>query len=86
MAPNVAQSAEHGKRPNLPAEVFNTLRFFAYSHLPARLQEVSRPFCDLAHATLHRAPWDPETAVAIRKLLEAKDAAVRAVAALGDTP
>lgn len=38
-------------------------QFFGYEHLPVRLQKVSRPFGDL---------------VALRKLLEAKDAAVRA--------
>jgi len=41
--------------------------------------EVSKGFADLAHATALRAPNSPETTVAIRKLLEAKDCAVRAV-------
>lgn len=54
------------------------LRFFAYEHLPAALKVVSTPFGDLArdlHATL---PRNAERSVALRKLLEAKDAAVRA--------
>lgn len=55
------------------------LRFFAYDHLPERLQEVSRPFSELAQQIAHRVPNDAETTVALRKLLEAKDAAVRAV-------
>lgn len=53
------------------------LQFFAYEHLPAELQEVSKPFCNLAHAIAHELPRNPERTVALRKLLEAKDAAVR---------
>ncbi len=52
-------------------------QFFAYAHLPAHLQEVSKPFCDLATFIL-TLPRNPERTVALRKLLEAKDAAVRA--------
>lgn len=55
----------------------HVLKFFAYSHLPERLQLISKPFHDLAHVVAARAD-NPETTVAIRKLLEAKDAAVRA--------
>lgn len=54
------------------------LEFFKFEHLPPRLQETSRPFCELATQvdsieTRHQA----EKATALRKLLEAKDAAVR---------
>lgn len=56
----------------------HVLKFFSYSHLPERLQEVSKPFCDLANQVANRAPDNQETTVALRKLLEAKDAAVRA--------
>jgi len=59
--------------------VEHVLKFFSYTHLPQRLQEISKPFCVLALATAARAPDNPETTVALRKLLEAKDAAVRAV-------
>lgn len=52
-------------------------QFFEYAHLPAPLQEVSRPFGDLAKVVL-TLPRNPERTVALRKLLEAKDAAVRA--------
>ena len=52
-------------------------QFFAYEHLPPHLQEVSKPFGDLA-ATITNLPRNPERTVALRKLLEAKDAAVRA--------
>lgn len=57
------------------------LQFFKYEHLPARLQVVSAPFCELARALVdeeHGLPRNPERTVALRKLLEAKDAAVRA--------
>jgi len=54
------------------------MQFFAYEHLPPALQEVSRPFCDLA-TIVASVPRNPERTVALRKLLEAKDCAVRAV-------
>lgn len=55
------------------------LQFFHYDHLPTHLREVSRPFCDLAHEVVRNLPRNPERTVALRKLLEAKDAAVRSV-------
>lgn len=55
-----------------------TLKYFKYDHLSATLQEVSKPFCDLAYKIAVRSPYSQETEVALRKLLEAKDAAVRA--------
>lgn len=60
------------------------LQFFAYAHLPEHLQAVSKPFCDHAHAMVEgptALPRNPERTVALRKLLEAKDAAVRALLA-----
>lgn len=57
---------------------YQVMRYFEYKHLPPRLQEVSKPFCDLAHLVSNALPYDPETSTALRKLLEAKDAAVRA--------
>lgn len=54
------------------------LPFFSYEHLPPHLAKVSQRFHDLAHE-LAAGPDNPETTVALRKLLEAKDAAVRAV-------
>lgn len=54
------------------------LQFFKYQHLPAPLQGVSKPFCDLANQIVDTLPQNPERTVALRKLLEAKDAAVRA--------
>lgn len=54
------------------------MQFFAYAHLPPHLQEVSQPFAVLAEAMVDTLPRNPERTVALRKLLEAKDAAVRA--------
>jgi hypothetical protein len=54
------------------------LRYFTYEHLPEKLQNVSRPFSDLAYGIEDTLPPGPEKSVALRKLLESKDAAVRA--------
>jgi len=51
---------------------------FAYSHLPEHLQKISAPFADLAVGLLGQVPDGPELSVALRKLLEGKDCAVRA--------
>lgn len=57
------------------------LQFFGYTHLPERLQAVSRPFAEQA-AQIMQLPRNPERTVALRKLLESKDAAVRAALAV----
>jgi len=54
------------------------LQWFEYSHLPGHLQAVSLPFHHLAHDLCQQVDPGPERTVALRKLLEAKDAAVRA--------
>lgn len=54
------------------------MQFFSYQHLPQPLQQISKPFCELADYTVAILPRNPERTVALRKLLEAKDAAVRA--------
>ena len=54
------------------------LKYFAYDHLPETLQRVSEPFHRLAHQIDRDLPAGPETSTALRKLLEGKDAAVRA--------
>ena len=54
------------------------LQFFVYTHLPERLQAISMPFCELAENMVDTLPRNPERTVALRKLLEAKDCAVRA--------
>jgi len=62
-----------GKRNNM-----YLLQFFEYKHLPDHLQEISRPFEELAKQLVDTLPANPETTTALRKLLEAKDCAVRA--------
>lgn len=57
--------------------VEHIMQFFAHDHLPPLLREVSAPFGTLAEQLL-TLPRNPERTVALRKLLEAKDAAVRA--------
>lgn len=54
------------------------MKFFKYDHLPERLQTVSRPFAELAEI-VSKGPENPETTTCLRKLLEAKDCAVRAL-------
>lgn len=68
------QVIEGGVHPAIAA----ILKFFEYEHLPETLRGVSRPFCELAHDVARELPSDPETTVCLRKLLEAKDCAVRA--------
>jgi len=57
----------------------NLVQFFEYAHLPPHLQVVSAPFGELAKKLDAELPGNPEKTVALRKLLEAKDCAVRAV-------
>jgi hypothetical protein len=54
------------------------LQFFAYDHLPDQLKVISARFSVLAHDLIATLPRNPERTVALRKLLESKDAAVRA--------
>jgi hypothetical protein len=54
------------------------LQFFHYEHLPATLQQISKPFGELAKEIVGTLPRNPERTTALRKLLEAKDCAVRA--------
>lgn len=53
------------------------LQFFVYEHLPKDLQEISKDYCDLANKIVEKYPQNAERTVTLRKLLEAKDAAVR---------
>jgi hypothetical protein len=55
------------------------MQWFAYDHLPPHLQVVSRPFGELAEQIVRDLPRNPERTVALRKLLESKDCAVRAL-------
>lgn len=54
------------------------LRYFHYAHLPTPLQEISSAFCSLAAFMVEALPRNAERSAGLRKLLEAKDCAVRA--------
>lgn len=54
------------------------LRYFHFAHLPQQLQMTSVKFFELACFIIAVIPRNAERTVALRKLLEAKDAAVRA--------
>ena len=53
------------------------MQYFEYKHLPDRLQVVSKEFHWLASFISEKLPRNEETSMALRKLLEAKDCAVR---------
>ena len=53
------------------------LRFFSYNRLPVHLQDLPEEFAAMA-CRIMNLPRSAERTVALRKLLESKDAAVRA--------
>lgn len=56
------------------------LKFFEFSHLShEKLREVSSKFHELAHWMETNLPNSAEKSAGLRKILEAKDCAVRAV-------
>lgn len=55
------------------------LQFFSYAHLPDHLRITSQMFHEVAVRIVDELPSNPERTTALRKLLEAKDCAVRAV-------
>lgn len=55
-------------------------QFFSYDHLPEeKLRAKSKAFHDLAKIVIESVPSNPEQTTCLRKLLEAKDCAVRAM-------
>lgn len=54
------------------------MKYFEFKHLPEKLQKVSKPFCELAVDVCASYPDGAEKSACLRKLLEAKDCAVRA--------
>jgi hypothetical protein len=84
-----ARHAHDDATPALNPATAHLLRFFAFDHLPPKLQEISQPFAELAERVAHELDGPEATAclrelleadvtVCLRKLLEAKDCAVRA--------
>lgn len=60
------------------AEPVTIMRWFHHEHLPPDLAEVSEWFSELAAKIVRDLPDGAERATALRHLLHAKDAAVRA--------
>lgn len=67
------------------AAIAHILQFFEFDHLPPHLAAASAPYHELAHH-ISDGPANPETTVALRHLLDSKDAAVRAVVADQEPP
>ena len=65
---------------DLSVQLYPILKFFSWDHLPPNLATISRPFGELAAMMANDLPYRAETAAGLRKLLEAKDCAVRAAA------
>lgn len=62
----------------LPQSTAQLLARFRWDHLPPALRVISAPFGQLAAGIVTWCPPSAEQTVALRMLLEAKDAAVRA--------
>lgn len=79
-APGFGEFQFYGSQLTLQGEIMpsTTIQWFKYDHLPASLHKVSKPFYDLAHQMEELLPDGPEKSAGMRKLLEAKDCAVRA--------
>jgi hypothetical protein len=73
-----AEAATAGQAPPSGLGLDPLRQFFVSDHLPPQLQMISRTFSDMADFIINRLPRNPERTVALRKLLEAKDCAVRA--------
>lgn len=72
MTPDTSKSIE------IPEHI---MQFFTYGHLPEHLQKISKRFSELAEFIMNSTPKNPERTKSLNKLLEAKDAAVRAALA-----
>lgn len=59
------------------------LKYFTYEHLPEPLLSLSYRFYQMAEHLAEELPDGSEKTVALRKLLEAKDSAVRSLAVDG---
>lgn len=80
MSQNKDETVKFQTQPSNLVHQEHIEQFFAYANLPEHLQKISKPFGDLAQFIL-TLPRNPERTVALRKLLESKEAAVRAVVA-----
>jgi hypothetical protein len=70
------QAAPDKTQPN--GKKHYLLQFFKYEHLTLQQRAIAEPFSELAHKLVEMLPDNPERTVALRKLLESRDCAVRA--------
>lgn len=73
------EKIEKHEGPSVSGNFLN--QYFTYAHLPPHLQSVSKSFAMLAKTIDESLPHNPEKTTALRKLLESKDCAVRAMIA-----
>ncbi len=68
--------------------IYPILKYFKYDHLPIHLQDISKPFSDLAYMVANdsidqgndeKMPNAAEVTAGLRKILEAKDCIVRSM-------
>jgi hypothetical protein len=69
---------DHPLNDDMQNRRYPILRFFEAGHLPDRLAMISLHFRALAWNMVRDLPYCVETSTCLRKLLEAKDCAVRA--------
>lgn len=64
---------------NQKARYQSQMKYFEYKHLPEELQKISKQYYELALNMCFRLPDGVEKDFCLRKLLEAKDCAVRSM-------
>ncbi|WP_336939340.1 hypothetical protein [Acinetobacter modestus] len=67
----------------MPSQI---LEYFAYQHLPEKLQAISKPMAELAEKMDAELPDGAEKSAGLRKLLEAKDCFVRQALSKNNAP
>lgn len=80
----MAEMDSHLDGPKQHPSVTHIMQYFEARHLPPKLAPVSMACGDLARLMVSQLPPSPELTVGLRKLLEAKDAFVRAALAGGE--
>jgi hypothetical protein len=78
---HVEVSRDQLTQAELAASGEQVAQFFTFAHLPSHLAAVSRPFAELAAGVIASCPRNQQRTIALNKLLESKDAAVRALLA-----
>jgi hypothetical protein len=75
--PDGVQYEQRSAREHVSAQ--NLLAFFQFEHLPEHLKQCSREFFELANELADMLTANAESITALRKVLEAKDCAVRSL-------